>query len=188
MTNTYQLTPFATDPISYTIAAKVERQQHILVFTFVLTDPLNEVIWSQTPFSSTPTRQDFLWENTCFEAFIGTPTQTGYLELNLSPAHAWNLYRFSAYRMPSSMPPPAVAEPALLRFEIKARTVQAEIDLHILGLANQELQLGLTTVVKTAQGIAYFALSHPKADADFHDAHGWILRLLPDARFPEAIS
>ncbi len=178
MTNTYQLVPFSAEPMSYSVQAKVERLQNKLVFTFELIDPQNEVFWQH---GNEIKRQDYLWESTCFEAFIGSNDQTNYFELNLAPSLEWNLYRFTHYRTPSAMPPTPVLEPALIKFDVNSQTISAEIDLVALNLADIEIKLGLTAVLKTAETIHYFAIQHPIPHADFHDAMGWTIRLLPDA-------
>jgi len=183
MTNTYQLVPFSAEPMSYSVQVKVERLQNKLVFIFELTDPKNEIVWPQ---ENEIKRQDFLWESTCFEAFIGSNDQANYFELNLSPTRAWNLYRFTNYRTPNDMPPLAVNEPALITFEVKDRSLSAEIDLTSLKLADIEIKLGLTAVLKTTKTLHYFAIQHPVPHADFHDSMGWTIRLLPDAQIPES--
>jgi len=163
--------------MSYSVQAKVERAQHKLLLTFELSDPNNEVIWH--PYDEIK-RQDFLWESTCFEVFIGTPSRPNYFELNLSPSRAWNLYRFTDYRTPNDMPPVAVTEPALIKLDVVNHTITAEIDLHTLKLDHQAIKLGLTAVIKTADSLHYFAIQHPVLHADFHDAQGWTIQLLPD--------
>ena len=41
---------------------------------------------------------DFLWEHTCFEAFISIPGDLAYREYNFSPSGQWAAYAFSDYR------------------------------------------------------------------------------------------
>ncbi len=178
MAHWHSLIPFSAQPMSYSVQAKVERTDDKLVLTFELIDPQHEVIWHP---QDEIQRQDFLWESTCFEAFIGTPNNTHYFELNLSPTRAWNLYRFTDYRTPNVMPPVPVPEPVLGKFDINNYTISAEIDLSLLKLANLEIKLGLTAVIKTADSLHYFAIQHPVLHADFHDAQGWTIQLLPDA-------
>lgn len=43
-------------------------------------------------------RQDGLWKTTCWEAFVGSPGDSRYVEFNFSPFGDWNAYQFSAYR------------------------------------------------------------------------------------------
>lgn len=181
MTRCYLLIPFRSEKNtvenSYSVNALAFRKATILTLQFQINDPQHEIYWFEKKVLE---RQDYLWESTCFEAFISTPNQTEYFELNLSTSLAWNLYRFNEYRTPNVMPPIAVIEPALIKFEIKDRIIYAEIDLNALKLNDQEITLGLTAVIKTANSIEYLAVHHPKSEADFHDAMGWTIRLLPE--------
>ena len=45
-----------------------------------------------------PARKHGLWEETCFEFFLGVKDSPRYWEFNLSPAGHWNVYRFAGYR------------------------------------------------------------------------------------------
>jgi hypothetical protein len=174
MTHHYQLIPFSTLPIAYSVGVTVERCHNKLKLSFELIDPQSEAFW---PLANEMTRQDFLWESTCFEAFIGSHDRREYFELNLTPSLAWNLYRFSDYRTPNVMPPVAVVEPALTQFGINQDIISAEIDLNVLNIADQDIRLGLTAVIKTAKASHYFALQHSSPQADFHDPRDWIIRL-----------
>ncbi len=42
---------------------------------------------------SDPKRTDYLWQQTCFEAFIGAKGQKEYLEFNFSPSTEWAVLR-----------------------------------------------------------------------------------------------
>lgn len=188
MTRCYPLIHFRSEQnaveTSYSANACAFRQKNILTIQFHINDPLQEIDW---PKKNRIERQDYLWENTCFEAFISTPNQSNYFELNLSPSLAWNLYRFTDYRTPNDMPPIRVAEPALLKFEINDRLITVDIDLNALKIADQEITLGLTAVIKTAESIDYLSIHHPKSEADFHDSMGWTIRLLPEGEIHESI-
>lgn len=53
-------------------------------------------------------RQDYLWQQNCLECFVALSEDCeyrGYLEINVSPNGAYNLYRFDDYRTPKQMPP-----------------------------------------------------------------------------------
>jgi hypothetical protein len=171
-------------PHPFSVAAHAQRVGDLLFLTFSLTDAADEVIW---PAHLPLTRQDYLWESTCFEAFIGILDQPAYFELNLSPSCAWNLYRFDDYRTPNTMPPPHAPAAALVSFKVTGQTLQATLNLSTLNLAEQVLHLGLTAVIKTQTALHYLALHHAGTQADFHDARSWTITLLPDARFPESI-
>lgn len=180
MTRCYPLIPFGseqnTQETSHSVNAYAFRQAGILTIQFQINDPQHEINW---PKQNRMERQDYLWESTCFEAFISTPNHNEYFELNLSPSLAWNLYHFTDYRTPKDMPPIRVLKHALIKFEIEDHTINAEIDLNALNLADQEITLGLTAVIKTADSLDYLAIHHPKSEADFHDSMGWTIRLLP---------
>ncbi len=174
MTDFYQLIPFSTLPTTYSICATVERLQNKLMISFQLKDPQSEVFW---PLANEMRRQDFLWESTCFEAFIGSHDRREYFELNLTPSAAWNLYRFSDFRTPNVMPPVAVLKAALTQFSINQYIISAEIDLNHLNIADQDIDLGLAAVIKTTDALHYFAIQHSAAQADFHDRRDWIIQL-----------
>ncbi len=182
MTRCHPLIPFDLEKNigtnKYSVNAFAFLNAAILTLKFQVNDPHHEVDWPEQQKSE---RCDYLWENTCFEAFISSPNQRSYFEVNLSPSLTWNLYRFTDYRTPNDMPPLRVLEPALIQFEIEDRTITAKIDLNALKLVDQEIQLGLTAVIKTADSLQYLAVHHPKPQADFHDSMGWTIRLVPDA-------
>lgn len=56
-------------------------------------------------------RQDYLWQDNCFECFIAADQSADapYLEINLATNGAFNLYYFDGYRQPNSLPPPRLA-------------------------------------------------------------------------------
>lgn len=187
MTHWHVLSPFGSNASAikthYSVKASASCNGTNLILQFKVDDPLNQIYWHEQQHLE---QRDYLWENTCFEAFISAPDQNTYFELNLSTSLAWNLYQFSNYRTPKTMPPQRVAAAELVKFEVVDKTIYAEIDLTPLKLAHQELQIGLTAVIKTADTTQYLAVHHPKSEADFHDSKGWTIRLLPDAQIPES--
>ncbi len=180
----YRLSAFDGAPLPFTVTADAVRQQHWLHLTFTLSDPDHLVIW---PAQQMPSRQDYLWENTCFEAFIKAANQAGYVELNLAPSSAWNLYQFDNYRTPQQMPPRRVMASALESMTLTGHTLTVTLDLDQIHLADQEINIRLTAVITTQTALYYLALHHPATQADFHDVRGWTITLLPDARFPESV-
>lgn len=52
-------------------------------------------------------RADFLWQQDCFECFIGHMDEPAYLEINANTAGEFNSYQFDDYRTPDVMPPVA---------------------------------------------------------------------------------
>lgn len=75
-----------------------------------LANQLNWPTWKQNQVGFT----DYLWEHTCLECFIASPTSdkspntnvsTGYVEINASPNGHYALYQFDDYRSPATLPP-----------------------------------------------------------------------------------
>lgn len=49
--------------------------------------------------------QDYLWQDSCLECFIGKTGVNEYIEINASPTGNYAVYHFEDYRTPNSMPP-----------------------------------------------------------------------------------
>jgi len=126
-----------------------------------------------------PERSDQLWQQTCFEAFLGTPGDPAYLELNFSPSRQWAAYAFSSYRegmrdleLPGA--PHIESTISTGSFELVA-----EIDLsglHVMDTAVMEL--ALTAVVAEKNGRkSFWALSHASGNPDFHNRDCFLHRI-----------
>src|SRR5262249_9406992 len=102
-----QLNSFAPGPQEIRCGAKVHRSGREFHFQFEINDPDAKVQDSLHDGSwSTWEREDELWRTTCLEAFWGVPGESGYWEINLSPAQErWNLYWFDRYREPQPPTP-----------------------------------------------------------------------------------
>ena len=93
-----------------------------------------------------------MWEETCFEIFVGVHDEDYYREINLSPSQAWQSYQFEEYRYPESMPPLAAYDIELNHLKRTHYGLNVSLDLgqfmqqHRLKWAN--LYLGLTAVLK----------------------------------------
>ena len=122
-------------------------------------------------------RTDNLWQRTCFEVFVKIADDTRYWEYNFSPSLNWAVYGFTDYRANNfdevsitSIPITVSAESD--QFELNAQTQLPE------PLIEQNLQIGLSTVLKDKQGaLYYYALQHNKNQADFHDATSFIVNI-----------
>jgi len=99
-----------------------------------------------------------LWRHTCFEAFIALENQTSYHEFNFAPSGEWCVYALSSYRNGS----PIVRLDSLSAIHSRA-----------------SLRIGLSAVIETTEGYSYWALRHPTAKPDFHNAAGFALLLEP---------
>jgi len=136
--------------------------------------PAGALLWP--PAAVVPARRDGLWQHTCCEVFIQTGGSS-YIEVNLAPAGHWAAYAFSGYRMR------AVQEPAWRAPQVDAAGTAGEGgDWHWLLQATLELPvviapqapMGLCAVLESARDgtLSYWALAHPRAQPDFHDAAG----------------
>jgi hypothetical protein len=130
-----------------------------------------------------PKRVDRLWEHTCFEAFVAPAAGVGYIELNFSPSMEWAAYAFDGYRQ--GMRPLALTQEPLIESVTNDDElhVTAAVELASFAGAPWPWRIGLTAVVEDrAGGRAYFALQHPRAQPDFHDAAAFTVLLDGSAR------
>lgn len=131
--------------------------------------------------SQPPQRRDGLWEHTCLEAFLGPAGDATYWELNLSPSGDWNVYRLEAYRQGLRSEPFFTALPFTCQLEgceQSSLILELSTPLPAELAAAPELAVGLSAVLESSGGaISYWALQHPRVEADFHDRQGWTLRL-----------
>lgn len=119
-------------------------------------------------------RTDFLWRRTCFEAFIQAPPDLGYRELNHGHG-AWAAYRFTSFRSGMGDAP---LGPPRIRIEIGAAEGLIEAVWRLDLPADAAWRLGATMVIEAADGsLSYWAVTHPGARPEFHDAAGWTLDL-----------
>ena len=126
--------------------------------------------------SNLPTRQDNLWEHTCFEFFLGLKDSTTYWEFNLAPAKHWNVFRFANYRQ-------NIAEEMAfdtLPFEVSLQNdtllLNLEISLDKI-ISESDLEVGITAVIEDKQQLSYWALTHPAEEADFHHRDSFAIQL-----------
>jgi hypothetical protein len=131
------------------------------------------------PYSS---RQEMLWEKTCFEAFVRIEGRAGYAEFNFAPSTGWAAYEFSDYRAGRSLidlPAPHFGvETANGALDVWV-TIDAT-DLPCLQ-ADAPWKLNLAAVIEETDGTkSYWALAHPPGDKpDFHDPACFALELPP---------
>jgi hypothetical protein len=116
-------------------------------------------------------RSDELWQQTCFEAFVGSAADAAYYELNFAPSSRWAAYRFSSYRSGMRVATEIVAP----RIEVQSApdrfTLQAVLSLDGLSALPRDVgwRLGLAAITEdTRGGKSYWALAHPPGKPDFH--------------------
>jgi hypothetical protein len=110
--------------------------------------------------------------------FLARQGQAAYYEVNLSSAGHWNVYRFDAYRQGMRAAPGYPAPEISIELNERHLTLNTILDLSTLDLADTPLQVAVTTVLlDTQQQPAYWALSHPGPNPDFHHRDGFLLNL-----------
>lgn len=129
-------------------------------------------------------RKDDLWKTTCWEAFVGTPGDSGYVEFNFSPFGPWNAYQFRAYREGMAQADVAIGD-ASVRASLGPNgrsgltwlfDVRAEGKLSFAG----PLEVSLTAVLGgSSSNILHLALAHAGETPDFHLRASFIDRLQP---------
>ena len=120
-------------------------------------------------------RSDYLWQQTCFEAFIGVAGSRGYLELNLSPSTEWAVYAFEDHRR-GMRNPNLVREPKISSCKSGDQyELSATIDLTKLPeMESINLEMALTAVInEKSDRKSLWALAHPSGNPDFHNRVGF---------------
>jgi hypothetical protein len=117
-------------------------------------------------------REDGLWNETCFEMFLRTKEKTHYYEFNFSLKPAWNEYSFNNYRHPQ--PPKPCYDISLKNLNWDGQNLK--IDLY--GFSTLEkFEISLTAVLKESSGaVHYMALKHAGTEPDFHHADSFVLK------------
>jgi hypothetical protein len=136
----------------------------------------NPVIWP--PANPSPRRRDGLWQSTCLELFISTPTSQSYWEYNFCPSGDWNIYQFNGYRS-GLEEQPGSNQPRMSNSQESGRFALTVVTQLPDPLMNQhELSLGITAVVAQRSGQnSHWALHHGGGEADFHRRDGLRLHL-----------
>ncbi|MGG6266475.1 DOMON-like domain-containing protein [Leptolyngbya sp. AN03gr2] len=168
------LHPFGTtfDSSCLNLSGRVTRDNHCLVVKFDLIDDRSQVF---IPNPKTSTRQDNLWQTTCFEFFIGVQNSPQYWEINLSPSGDWNVYRFEDYRTGMQEERAFSSLPFTVTTSPNHTSIVVALDLTQLNLT-QSIDLGITAVIETDQ-ISYWALKHCGKEADFHIRESFAIEL-----------
>lgn len=172
------LRPFSPigPPPHFTITASLARRAHELAIGYELTGQLGKLVIPGP--AELPSRRHGLWEETCFEFFLGIKDSPRYWEFNLSPAGPWNVYRFAGYRQGMVEETAFAALPLRLRRRPDSLRLDLEVGLDRIVGADQPLEVGIAAVIKLAGGgQTYWALTHPGPQADFHRRDGFLAEL-----------
>ena len=173
----YELSAFDRRFQAISLVGAIEQQAPAAVNVgFWLRDP-NQWLLYPEPVAA-HSRQDYLWQHTCYEIFIGVKGQDYYREVNLSPSQAWQAYQFEEYRYPEDMPPQVAEDIDLNQLKRTHYGLNVSLDLTEFILKHKlkwdDLFIGLTAVLNTTQGHQYYAMQHSSPSADFHNKRDWL--------------
>ncbi|MBD2776698.1 DOMON-like domain-containing protein [Iningainema tapete] len=175
---TFSLQPFPSTkpPPKLKITGNIARDANQLTITYALQGDLTEVVIA--PPSETPTRKHQLWEDTCFEFFLGIKDSQRYWEFNLSPSGHWNVYRFDGYRQGMQEETAFTTLPFSVENQSDGLALAVDVNLDKIVSAQQALEVAITTVIKERDGeVTYWALTHQGRSADFHLRDSFIIEL-----------
>ena len=174
---TFSLQPFSgTGPLPFTITGTSFRQDNTFGLTYHLLGRITDI--EVPPPTDRPSRRIGLWENTCFEFFIGPRDSTRYWEFNLSPSGDWNVFRFEIYRQGLFEEKAFSSLPFMVQIQPDSLRLVLEIDLSIIIPADEALRMAVSVVLKTGTGDStMWALTHPGPEADFHHKDGFLITL-----------
>jgi hypothetical protein len=175
------------------IAATVTRNQDWLSISYCLQGDLTQVVIPAA--GKDAQRKDRLWEQTCFEfflgeglgersdggAFQGNRSHTSpYWEFNLSPTGDWNVFSLQGYRQGLQEESAFSSLPFTLRTSVSALNLDISVDIGSLITSDQPLRLGISAVLLlTSQQESFWAIAHPVAEADFHHPDSLAIALQP---------
>jgi hypothetical protein len=169
MTIEFALQPFATDDLlpKLELTGKLDRAGNLLSIEYQLRGDLNHIeILSP---AQLPTRQDRLWEATCFEFFVGIPGDRNYWEFNLAPTGDWNIFHLNDYRQGLRPELAFTTLPLTIDRQANLLSLSVKLDLNRIIPVVQSIEVSVTAVVKSVRGeISYWALTHCGSIADFH--------------------
>jgi hypothetical protein len=122
-------------------------------------------------------RLDNLWQNTCFELFLGEPGKERYCEFNFSPSGNWAAYSFDRYR--DGMGRLALAQTPEIYMDFSDTHIALEATFGLPDIwVREEFDAGLSAVIEMQDGEkSLWALAHPAANPDFHHRDGFTLKM-----------
>jgi hypothetical protein len=167
-----QLKPFTET--EFTKLFKVESEVYVtsddeVILEYFLLGPTRHLHFPPFHEGEDVARRDELWKTTCLEAFLSfdQSADSPYLEVNCSPNGDWNAYAFTGYRQ--GMRPDGTASVHLSHRTLEADEAVFRVKIQSPALKHFK-QLGVTAVIEFSDGSkAYYALTHPGPQADFHN-------------------
>jgi hypothetical protein len=149
-----------------------------LQLTFRLDGDIARIL---VPSPSAPRIGRELWRHTCFEAFIQVQGQPAYHEFNFAPSGEWTIYALSAYRNGAPLADETMRPQIALHSTSSRLELDAFVRLDTLSATHSRalLRVGLSAVIESSGGLAYWALCHPADKPDFHNPDSFALLLEP---------
>jgi hypothetical protein len=169
MTIEFALKPFLIDDLfpKIEIIGTLDRSDNLLSIEYQLRGDLTH-IEILLP-AKLPTRQDRLWEATCFEFFVGIPGDRNYWEFNLAPTGDWNMFQLDDYRQGLRPELAFTSLPLTIDRQANLLSLSVKLDLDRIIPGAQSIEVSVTAVIKPIRGeINYWALTHCGSIADFH--------------------
>jgi hypothetical protein len=177
MQNTFSLQPFTNTqaPANLKITGNIARHENSLAISYTLLGDIQQV--DIIP-PEIPARKHELWQDTCFEFFLGAKDSPAYWEFNLSPAGHWNVYHFDNYRQRMQEETAFTTLPFRVQHNSDSLDLALNVNLDKIITVDQPIEVAITTVIKSTNGdISYLALSHKGAEPDFHLRESFIVEL-----------
>ena len=127
-----------------------------------------------------PHRRDELWRHTCFELFARCGSEPRYCEFNFSPSGDWAAYAFDEYRGLRRDTGQRAIDVTVQTTGLEQIQLRGRVDLRsafATDTASLEIaswRLNCAAVIEAMDGsLTYWAVHHPRAQPDFHDAGGF---------------
>jgi hypothetical protein len=158
------------------ITGRIFRRTGRLSISLQLLGPLHEI--SIPARAETPARRRGLWEETCFELFLGPEDSEQYWEFNLSPSGHWNVFRFSAYRSSMQEEPAFASLPFTIQIMGETLLLELEFDMDRILRTDSRLDAGVSAAIRHLGGqTSYWALAHFGPRPDFHKRECFAVKL-----------
>jgi len=173
----FSLQPFPDDNLlpHVQITGKITRNLHQFTISYRLLGELTEIAIS--PPSDTPSRKHELWQDTCFEFFVGIKDSERYWEFNLSPSGDWNIYRFDGYRQGMQEETAFTNLPFCIE-QSDIFTLTLDVNLDKIISPTQDIEVAITSVIKQKNSqVTYWALAHKGTQPDFHLRDSFVIDL-----------
>ncbi|MEL7511983.1 MAG: DOMON-like domain-containing protein [Cyanobacteria bacterium J06554_3] len=177
----FELVPFDATPQTAELSVKgrISRKKNVLSIQYRLAGALPQV--AIPPIGKGGSRQDKLWEKTCFEFFLSAeeaPEQAPYWEFNLSPSGDWNVFSLTGYRQGLKEESAYKTMPFEVWRGFQGLQLEVSVPLENIVRAKQPIYLGVSAVVVLKSGMeTFWAIAHPAPAPDFHSLGSFTLQL-----------